>query len=106
MSKYKLSTGLWTVNETPEFDTDMEAWEYLRKQLPGKYATLYKRTELSVPINNEQEYISKHNAKYGPPPIGYGGQSAVLLEVGMPYIITEWVPVLVGITDDEYNIST
>lgn len=27
MNKYKLSTGLWEVKETPSFNTDEEAWE-------------------------------------------------------------------------------
>lgn len=105
MSRYRLSTGLWTVNETPECDSDKEAWERLRVQLPGKYATLYKETEVAVVHNNEESYVQKWNAKYGPRPIGYGSDSTKLKEVGVHGIDTVWIPVLEGITDDEYNVK-
>lgn len=66
MPKYQLSTGLRTVKETPEFDTDRDAWEYLRKVLmPSNcYATLYKEVFFEVALNNRESYIKTHNEKY------------------------------------------
>lgn len=105
MARYKLSTGLWTVNETPECSSDKEAWERLRIQLPGKYAVLYKEEEIKIPNNNEDSYVPKWNSKYGPPPIGYGSERTKLKEIGSPSIERVWMPVLEGITDDEYNVK-
>ena len=105
MAKYKLFTGLW---ETPleEFNSDKEAWNGLRKMLPNKYACLYKIISIKVPINNEAEYVEKYNAKYGPKPIGYGPKGAKLMHVGEKYMeSTVKIPILEGITSDEYNPS-
>lgn len=104
MSKYKLSTGLWTVKETPEFNSDEEAWEYLRLILPNKFATLYKEVEVKLPYNNEEEYIKIHNAKYGPKPIGMGPDYAELLVPG-GRTSKVWMPVLEGLTNDKYNVK-
>ena len=105
MAKYKLSTGLATLREQPDFDTDREAWEYLRAVLPGKYACLYKEVTFPVALNNEEEYVPIYNKKYAPKPIGYGPDWAQTLEVGKPVMRTEWIPVLEGITDHEYNVK-
>lgn len=105
MARYRLSTGLVEVNEKPECETDKEAWEHLRVVIPHKYATLYKEVEFKVPHNNEENYVPTYNAKYGPPPIGYGGEHATLKEIGVPAIDKVWIPVLEGITDDEYNVK-
>lgn len=104
MKKYKLSTVLWDVNETPEFETDSEAWEYLRKKLPNKYATLYRNETFLVPYNNAAEYVNKYNAKYGPKPIGFP-ESAKLLNVDDLDETEVWIPVLHGLTNDEYNVK-
>ena len=104
MAKYKLSTGLVTVTEKPEFDTDREAWEYLRAVLPVRYACLYKEVTFPVALNNEEEYVPIYNKKYAPKPIGYGPDWAETLEVGKPVMRTAWIPVLEGITDHEYKI--
>lgn len=106
MSRYKLSNILVEVNEKPEFETDREAWEYLRIIIPNRYATLYKEIELEVPNNNEEEYVPMWNAKYGPKPIGYGSEDTKLKEIGVPSICKIWIPVLKGITNHEYNINT
>jgi hypothetical protein len=106
MPRYKLSTGLWNVTETPEFSTDKEAWEYLRAMLPNKYATLYKEHVVEVPHNNEDEYVPLWNSKYGPRPIGYGiKDSTKLKEIGMPATGTVWIPVLEGVTSHAYNVK-
>jgi hypothetical protein len=105
MKNYKLSTGLWTVNETLEFENDSEAWEYLRKKLPNKYATLYRKETFLVPYNNADVYVQKYNEKYGPKPIGYGPDSAKLLSVDDLDETEVWIPVLHGLTNDEYNVK-
>jgi hypothetical protein len=109
MAKYKMSSGLRVVNEQPEFETDEQAWEYLRKILNGPdnsnnvYVTLYKQQEVNVPYNNAKEYIEVHNRKYGPRPIGYGSANAILLTIDTPNIYYYWVPVLQGLTQHAYN---
>lgn len=103
MARYKLSTGLWEANEKPNCETDKEAWDILRFHLPNKYAVLYKETKFSVPHNNEEHYVPTWNSKYGPKPIGYGSPNTELKEIGKPAIFNVWIPVLEGLTDDEYN---
>jgi hypothetical protein len=105
MAKYKLSTGLRTVKETPEFESDREAWEYLREIIPNAYATLYKELEFEVSYNNEEVYVPTWNAKYGPRPLGNGPDSTVSKQIGVKEINTVWIPVLTGITSHEYNIK-
>jgi hypothetical protein len=105
MAKYKLSTGLRTVIEQPEFETDREAWEYLRLIIEGAYATLYKEVEIEVPHNNEEVYVPTWNAKYGPRPIGNGCASTIPKEIGIKDKHTVWIPVLAGITSHEYNVK-
>lgn len=105
MAKYKLSTGLRTVREEPEFETDQQAWEYLRQIIPNAYATLYRQMEFEVPHNNEDEYVPTWNAKYGPRPLGYGPDSTIPKEIGVKDKSKVWIPVLEGITSHEYNIK-
>ena len=102
MKRYKLDTGLWEVKEKPEFDNDKDAWEYLRKKLLGKFATLYREETVIVKCNNEAKYLASYNAKWGPKPIGYGREDAKIL-TAENNTYTYWVPVLSGITDDEYQ---
>ena len=47
MSKYYISTVLWTT-DIKEFADDRTAWEELRKLLPHKFATLLKEKEVEV----------------------------------------------------------
>lgn len=103
MSKYYISTGLWTT-DIKEFADDRTAWEELRKLLPHKFATLLKEKEIEVPVNNEASYVEAYNSKYGPRPYGYGEDDAKLMKVGEKNIHTIFVPVLEGITDDKYNV--
>jgi hypothetical protein len=105
MAKYKLSTGLRTVTEEPEFETDAEAWEYLRTKIPDTYATLYRQTEVQVPHNNEEEYVPTWNAKYGPKPLGYGSDSTIPKKIGVSPTYKVWIPILEGITSHEYKIN-
>jgi hypothetical protein len=105
MKRYKLSTGLWEVYEKPEFENDSDAWEYLRHSLPNKFATLYREEVVLVPYNNADVYVKKYNEKYGPKPIGYGPDSAEILKADEPSKNTVWIPVLVGLTNDEYNVK-
>jgi hypothetical protein len=105
MAKYRLSTGLSKVREEPEFDTDKEAWDYLRAFMPGKFACLYKEVDFSVALNNETKYVDTYNKKYAPSPIGHGPSWAETLEVGKPVMRTVWIPVLEGVTDHEYNVK-
>lgn len=105
MAKYKLSTGLRTVIEQPEFETDREAWEYLRLIIEDAYATLYKEVEVEVVHNNEDVYVPTWNAKYGPRPLGYGSDSTIPKEIGKNDMYKIWIPVLAGITSHEYNVK-
>jgi len=105
MPKYKLSTGFSEVLDHSEFNNDEEVWEYLRKILPGKYATLYRSTEIEVPYNDEEKYVPMFNSKYGPKPIGMGPENAILKEIGKPTKKTIWIPVLEGITDYQYSVK-
>lgn len=105
MAKYKLTTGLATVNENPDFATDQEAWEYLRQILPDRYATLYRETEIEVSHNDEEQYVPKWNAKYGPRPLGCGRDSTVPKEIGVKPVYKVWIPVLEGITNHSYKVS-
>lgn len=102
MARYKLSTGLHEVIERPELDTDKEAWEYLRVKLPNKYATLYKEVEFVVPHNNEESYVPTWNAKYVSNQFML--DSSKLKEIGVPAKDKVWIPILEGITSDEYKI--
>lgn len=98
--EYKLGSALWEVKYYPRvckeeeffFESDKEAWESLRKELPGKFATLYRLETVSVPINDAKHVIEKYNAKYSEP-----------LE-GDTVDIDYWLPVMFGITDDEYSV--
>jgi len=103
MSVYKLSTGLWTT-KLYDFNSDKDAWEELRTHLPNKFATLYKEVEVAVTNNNEEEYVPTYNSKYGPKPIGYGGEDAELKEIGTPSTHSIWMPVLEGITSHGYKV--
>lgn len=105
MSKYYISTGLCTT-DIKEFSDDRTAWEELRKLLPHKFATLLKEKEVEVSINNEASYVEKYNSKYGPRPYGYGPDDAKLMKVGEKNIHIIFIPVLEGITDDEFNIES
>ena len=105
MAKYKLSTGLRTVIEQPEFDTDKEAWEYLRLIIEDAYATMYKEIEVDVVNNNEDVYVPTWNAKYGPKPLGYGPDSTIPKQIGVTQKHKVWVPILNGITSHEYNVK-
>lgn len=109
MAEYKIDTGLWatdTVFNNCEFDNDRDAWETLRKQLPHKFGCLYKRVSVPVKVNNEKEYVECYNSKYGPKPIGYGAEDAPLMEVGKQETVLCWMPIMLGITDDPYNIES
>lgn len=112
MPRYKLSNALRS-SQIKEFKTDKSAWNTLRKDMlfkeedgtfSGCYIWMWKELEINVPINNEEEYIRMHNAKYGPRPYGYGSDNAKLLKVGEPNIHSYWVPVLEGITSHPYNV--
>lgn len=109
MATYKIDTGLWATEpllNNCEFDNDKDAWETLRKQIPHKFGCLYKMIELPVKVNNEKHYVKCYNSKYGPKPIGYGPEDAPLMEVGKQETVSCWVPVMLGITDDPYNIES
>lgn len=93
-SRYKLDTGLWAVNEYPEFSSDKEAWENLRLLLPNKYATLYKEVEVNVNINNKKSYIERFNEKY----------TLSKIDGDKPHTHKMWVPIMDGITSDEYKL--
>ena len=104
-ARYKLSTGLWTVKETPFFENDKEAWNTLRLLLPNKYAALYKEVEVEVPHNNEENYVECWNSKYGPPPKGQGSPSTEPKQIGVKTKSKVWIPVLEGVTQDEYKVT-
>lgn len=89
--KYKLSTGLWEVKKQPMFSNDKDAWEYLRKLLPNKYARLYRQEAVNVPIVNRAQYVKKYNAKYTTQKIGKENKQIY------------WLPVLDGITSHCYR---
>ena len=66
---------------------------------------MWKEVEVEVPINNEENYVKLYNEKYGPKPIGYGPDDAKLMKVGDKNIETVWIPVLAGVTTDEYKVN-
>jgi len=108
-NKYRMSSGLRAVKEEPFFETDKEAWDYLRKILNGPsndkniFVTLFKEQKTEVPFNNAPLYISEYNSTYGPKPIGMGGETSVLLDINAPNIHSIWIPILEGLTQHEYN---
>lgn len=92
--KYKLDTGLSEVIEQPKFETDAEAWEYLRvKFTHAKFATLYKQQEVEVKINNRAAFLRSYNAKY----------TSQIIDPNKPYMYKIWIPVLTGITSHKYT---
>ena len=88
-----LSTGMAEVRENPEFKTRQEAWEYLRKILPNRYATLYQEMEVAVLLNNKKQMVKEHNDKY----------KLQKLPLRKPYKQTAWVPVMYGNTNHPYS---
>jgi hypothetical protein len=95
LAKYKMSTGLSEVRDRLEFESDHEAWNTMRLILPGKYATLYRWTRVPCMINNRDVYLEKHNSKY----------TSQIIDAEVPYTYEMWIPVIVGITDDEYDAT-
>lgn len=91
MAKYKLSSGLATLIENPEFDNDRDAWNYLAPKLPGRYVTLYKKIDQPVYVVNRDIYLEKFNNKY----------TMQKYDVNNP-TQSVWLPVCVGISDDKY----
>lgn len=111
MALYKLENFLRRT-EPKEFKSDKQAWNSLRKTWKNEDGTiadvficLYKEVKIVVPLNAEEHYVEEHNSFYGPRPYGYGTDDAELLEVGKPHIMNVWIPVLSGITSDEYNVK-
>ena len=113
MARYKLSNALRS-SEPKEFKSEKSAWNTLRKQflfkedygtVSGCYIWMWKEIEIEVPINNEEEYVNMHNAKYGPRPYGHGPDNAKLLKVGEPNKHSVWIPVLEGVTTHPYNVT-
>jgi hypothetical protein len=89
---YKMSTGLTDVIEQPSFATDAEAWEYLRKKYDrNAFAWLYRLETVIVPIVNRKDYVKQYNSKY------------TLQKIGRVHKASYWVPVLTGLTFDEYK---
>lgn len=95
MKRYKLDTGLWSLLEYPEFATDQEAWESLRHKLPNKYATLYREEKVPILINNSVEYLESYNSKY----------TLQIIPTNEIPTRTIWLPILVGITSQEWNVE-
>ena len=90
---YRLSTGLTDVIEQPSFSTDEEAWEYLRKKYDTpRYARLYRLEIIILPIVNRKEYVKQYNSKY------------TLQKIGRVHKVSYWLPVLDGLTSDEYKL--
>jgi len=102
MARYKLSNALRST-DVQEFDNDELAWNTLRRIFEkGHFMWLWREVEVEVPINNEEHFVEQYNSKYGPRPIGYGAKDARLMRAGEKNIETIWMPVLLGITSDEY----
>jgi len=93
MPRWMLATGMSEVRENPEFETRQEAWEYLRKILPNKYATLYQELEVEVFLNNKKQMVKEHNDKY----------KLQKLPLRKPYKQTTWIPVMYGNTNHPYS---
>ena len=111
MARYKLENVL-RGTEAKEFDSDKQAWNTLRKTWKHKdgsiaevFIWMWKEIELVVPINNEESYVEEYNHNYGPRPIGYGSESAKLMEVGKTNVEKVWIPVLRGLTSHPYKIK-
>lgn len=110
MARYKLENAL-RGTEPQEFESDKEAWNTLREtwkrdgNIVGVFIWLWKEIKIIVPINDEENFVNEYNAKYGPKPIGYGGEDAELMKVGEPNVTNIWVPVLQGLTSDPYKVK-
>lgn len=107
MARYKLENA-FRGTEPQEFESDKEAWNTLRKTWKcenGLFIWLWKEIQIVIPINNEEHYVEEHNSYYAPRPYGYGPDDAKLMKVGEPNIETLWVPILAGLTSDEYNVK-
>jgi hypothetical protein len=105
MARYKLENVLWSTR-VEEHDSDEAAWNSLRKIFKtARFTWMWKEIEIVVPINNEEHYVEEWNSIYGPRPIGYGPDDVELMEVGKINKETLWVPILRGLTSDEYNAT-
>lgn len=93
MSKYKLITPLGKVNELSEFPNAKAAWNKLRLILPGRFATLYREVEVEISRNNPEKFVEQHNL-ISSEKISGETQKEVI-----------WIPVMSGLTDDEFNLD-
>lgn len=91
---YYLDTGLWRTQCGQKFKNDRDAWEKLRKQLPNKFATLYKEYKVACDVVNINHYVACNNEKYVDK-IDLDGKDYLEELVD--------IPVLMGITSDEYD---
>lgn len=103
MDRYYISTGLHET-DTQYFESDAEAWNSLRLLLPGKFATLMKRVEFKCRIVNPKNYINSFNCKYAKRPYGFGPDCVEPMDINTTEKnIVAYIPVLTGLTDDEYG---
>lgn len=98
MARYKLNNGVFEVIEKPEFETDKEAWDYLRKLLPNKFVTLYKEVEFEVFLNNS--YGIKSGGRPDP-----CESSTNLMRIDHDTNNKVWIPILKGLSENEYNVE-
>lgn len=100
--EYYLTSGL-VETHVQEFDNDIEAWNSLRLLMPNKFATLMKKVEQRVKIVNTKHYIDTYYAKYNVLPHGLNFSDIENInEDSFETTTHEFVPVLEGITSDEY----
>lgn len=103
MDRYYITTGLRDTDRQC-FESDAEAWNSLRLLLPGRFATLMKRVEFKCKIVNHKNYINHFNRKYAKRPYGYGSDDVEPMDINTTEKnIVAYIPVLTGLTDDEYG---
>lgn len=101
--EYYLTSGL-VCTRVEEFENDAEAWNSLRLLMPNKFVTLMKKVEQRVKIVNPKHYIDTYYAKYNVFPHGLNVNDIDYNIDKDSFEITthNFVPVLEGITSDEY----
>lgn len=94
MKTYMMSSYGFFDTYYREYETDKEAWETLRKSLPYQWVTLYRRDPIYVPVNNADEAIPLHDAKYTTQKIIKSPKETSIL-----------LPIVFGSSDEEWSFE-
>ena len=99
METYKMDATV-VITEYPyhQFKNDKEAWNELRLISPDSIGTLYKMVDIKVEIVNKQTWheLQKKSVKEI-----QEKEYDIEKEIKKPLIKKVWIPVLIGLTNDE-----